>query len=155
MPWIVLARSNTGIVGPNPIRGMDDVCVSVLVLSCVGSDLAKGSPHVQKFYQLSVKFIVSRLILNWEQARRSNPSNYDEECADVMALRWRHSQLLPLRPANVPPPRITSLQGKNAIFPSSLIKSHSSATWCLKQRFPEPRTDWVQHDFYPSISQLH
>jgi hypothetical protein len=40
---IVFARSNNGIVGSNPARGMD-VCLrfSVFALSCVGSGLATG-----------------------------------------------------------------------------------------------------------------
>jgi hypothetical protein len=33
----VFARSNTGVVGPNPTRGMD-----VCIVLCVGSGLAKG-----------------------------------------------------------------------------------------------------------------
>jgi hypothetical protein len=40
--WTVFARSNAGIVGSNPTRGMDDYmrlfCVCVLL--CVGSGLA-------------------------------------------------------------------------------------------------------------------
>jgi hypothetical protein len=42
--WFVFARSNTGIMGPNPIRGMD-VCVrlfTLCVVLCVGRDLATG-----------------------------------------------------------------------------------------------------------------
>jgi hypothetical protein len=46
--WNVFARSNTGMVGSNPIQGMDVVCVySVFVLSCVGSGLASGWSPVQ------------------------------------------------------------------------------------------------------------
>jgi hypothetical protein len=43
--WTVFARSNAGIVGSNPTRGMD-VCVCVYsvfcVVLCVGSGLATG-----------------------------------------------------------------------------------------------------------------
>jgi hypothetical protein len=47
--WTVFARSNTGIVGSNPTRGMD-VCVRlfcVCVVLCVGSGLVKGCSPVQ------------------------------------------------------------------------------------------------------------
>jgi hypothetical protein len=48
--WHVFARSNTGIVGWNPTRGMD-VCVRlfcVCVVLCVGSGLATGWSPVQE-----------------------------------------------------------------------------------------------------------
>jgi hypothetical protein len=50
--WTVFARSNTGIVGSNPTRGMDntDVCVRlfyVYVVLCVGSDLATCWSSIQ------------------------------------------------------------------------------------------------------------
>jgi hypothetical protein len=39
----VFARSNTGIVGSNPIRGMDVyVCLFCVCVLCVGSGLATG-----------------------------------------------------------------------------------------------------------------
>jgi hypothetical protein len=41
--WTVLARSNTGIVGSNPIWGMD----VYVHLYCVGSGLATGWSPVQ------------------------------------------------------------------------------------------------------------
>jgi hypothetical protein len=51
--WTVFARSNTGIVGSNPTRGMD-VCVRlfcVCVVLCVGSGLATGWSPVQGVLQ--------------------------------------------------------------------------------------------------------
>jgi hypothetical protein len=48
--WIVFARSNTGIAGSNPTRGMD-ICVRlfcVCVVLCVGSGLATGWHPVQE-----------------------------------------------------------------------------------------------------------
>jgi hypothetical protein len=42
--WTVFARSNTGIVGSNPIWGID---VSVYVVLCAGSGLATGWSPVQ------------------------------------------------------------------------------------------------------------
>jgi hypothetical protein len=48
--WTVFARSNTGILGSNPTRGMD-VCARlfcVCVVLGVGSGLATGSSPVQK-----------------------------------------------------------------------------------------------------------
>jgi hypothetical protein len=45
--WMVFARSNTGIVGPNPTQGID-VCVRlfcVCVVLCVGSVLATVDPQ--------------------------------------------------------------------------------------------------------------
>jgi hypothetical protein len=47
--WTVFARSNTGIVGSNPIRVMD-VCVRlfcVCAVLCAGSGLAAGWSPVQ------------------------------------------------------------------------------------------------------------
>jgi hypothetical protein len=47
--WTVFARSNAGIVGSNPTRGID-VCVRlfcVCVVLCVGSGLAMGWSPVQ------------------------------------------------------------------------------------------------------------
>jgi hypothetical protein len=38
----VIARSNTGIVGSYPIRGMDVCSFSIVVLACVGRRLAAG-----------------------------------------------------------------------------------------------------------------
>jgi hypothetical protein len=43
----VFARSNTGIVGSNPARGMNVCVYSVFVLSCVGSGLTTGWSLVQ------------------------------------------------------------------------------------------------------------
>jgi hypothetical protein len=50
----VVDRSNTGITGSNPTRSMD-VRISLLVLSCIDSDLVMGRspgqgvlPNVQK-----------------------------------------------------------------------------------------------------------
>jgi hypothetical protein len=48
-PWTVFARSDAGIVGSNPIQGMD-VCVllfCVCVVMCLGKDLATGWSLVQ------------------------------------------------------------------------------------------------------------
>jgi hypothetical protein len=49
----VFGRSNTGIVGSNPTRGMD-VCpwFSVFVLSCVEA-LRRADPPSKETYQLS------------------------------------------------------------------------------------------------------
>jgi hypothetical protein len=47
--WTAFPRTNTGIVGSNPIRGMD-VCVRLIcvcVVLCVDSDLATGWSPVQ------------------------------------------------------------------------------------------------------------
>jgi hypothetical protein len=45
--WTVFARSNAGIVGSNPIQGMDDCARSfcVCVVLCVGSGLATADPR--------------------------------------------------------------------------------------------------------------
>jgi hypothetical protein len=53
--WTILARSNTGFVGSNPIRGMDVYvrlfCVCVVL--CVGSGLATvWSPPAKESYRL-------------------------------------------------------------------------------------------------------
>jgi hypothetical protein len=48
--WTVFARSNTGVVGSNPIRGMD-VCVRLL---CVDKGLAAGWSPVQGVLPTSV-----------------------------------------------------------------------------------------------------
>jgi hypothetical protein len=48
--WTVFARSNTGVVGSNPTRGMA-VCVrlfSVYVVMCIGRGLATGLSPVQR-----------------------------------------------------------------------------------------------------------
>jgi formate hydrogenlyase subunit 3/multisubunit Na+/H+ antiporter MnhD subunit len=45
----VFDRSNTGVVGSNPTRGMDVCVYSVFVLACVGSGLATGWSPVQVF----------------------------------------------------------------------------------------------------------
>jgi hypothetical protein len=67
------ASPNTGILGSYPTRGTD-ACVSyVFVLSCVRSGLAKGWSPYKGSYHLSVRFIILRLILKWEQARRPHP----------------------------------------------------------------------------------
>jgi hypothetical protein len=47
---ITVARSNTEIVGSNPIRGMDGVCFYSVFL-CVGSGLARGWSPVQGVLQ--------------------------------------------------------------------------------------------------------
>jgi hypothetical protein len=47
-------RSNTGIVGSNPARGMDVYfCVFYVVFSCVGRDFASGWSPSKESYQLS------------------------------------------------------------------------------------------------------
>jgi hypothetical protein len=54
--WIVFARSNTGIVGSNPSRGVD-VCVRfycVCIVLCVGSGLATGWSPVQGVLPLCI-----------------------------------------------------------------------------------------------------
>jgi hypothetical protein len=51
---IMVARSNTGIVGSNTTRGMD-VCLRlfyVCVVLCVGSDLAAADPPFKESYRL-------------------------------------------------------------------------------------------------------
>jgi hypothetical protein len=63
--WTVFARSNTGIAGSNPTRGMD-VCVRlfrICVVLCVGSGLATGWSPVQ-----GVLPTVYRL-RNWKAAK--------------------------------------------------------------------------------------
>jgi hypothetical protein len=62
----VFARSNIGIVGSNPTRGMD-VCVRlfcVCVVLCVGSGLATGWSHIQGV--LPSVYILR----NWKRSRR-------------------------------------------------------------------------------------
>jgi hypothetical protein len=38
----VVARSNIGLVGTNPTKGMDVCVYSMFVLTCVGNGLATG-----------------------------------------------------------------------------------------------------------------
>jgi hypothetical protein len=56
--WIVFARSNAGIVGSNPIQGMDVriVCIySVFVLSCVQvAALRWADPPFKESYRLCI-----------------------------------------------------------------------------------------------------
>jgi hypothetical protein len=59
----VFVRSDTGIVGSNPTRGMDVCVYSVTVLSCAGSGLATGRSPVQGVL-LIVRFTVSESTLN-------------------------------------------------------------------------------------------
>jgi hypothetical protein len=54
--WTVFPRSNTGVVGSNPIQGMD-VFVGlfcVYVVLCVGSGLMKGSSPSKESYRLCI-----------------------------------------------------------------------------------------------------
>jgi hypothetical protein len=51
MAWIVFARSNAGIVGSNPTKGMD-VCLCLFCV-CVGSDLQWADPPSKESYRLS------------------------------------------------------------------------------------------------------
>jgi hypothetical protein len=65
--WTVLARSNTGIVGSNPTRGMDAcfMCVySVFVLFCMQVEaLRRADPPSKESYLLCIG---SR---NWKAAK--------------------------------------------------------------------------------------
>jgi hypothetical protein len=61
--WIVFARSNIGVVGSNPTRGMD-VCMRLFcvysVVVCVGSGLATSWSPVQESYRLCME------LRNWK-----------------------------------------------------------------------------------------
>jgi hypothetical protein len=63
--WTIFAHSNAGIVGSNPIEGMDVwvLLFYVYVVLYVGSGLASGSSGVQKSYRLFIG------LSNWEVAR--------------------------------------------------------------------------------------
>jgi hypothetical protein len=53
--WTVFARSNAGIVGSNPTRGMD-VCVRLFcVVLCAGSALRRTDPPSEESYRLRKK----------------------------------------------------------------------------------------------------
>jgi hypothetical protein len=55
-PWTIFASSNAGIVGSNPIQGMDFLCVRLFcVLLCVGSGLATGCHSSKESYSLCKK----------------------------------------------------------------------------------------------------
>jgi hypothetical protein len=56
----VFARLNTEIMGWNLIRGMDICVSSVFVLSGVG----RADPPSKESYKLSIRFIISKFILN-------------------------------------------------------------------------------------------
>jgi hypothetical protein len=51
--WTVFARSNTGVVGSNPTRGMD-VCVSLFCLCCpvYVTALRRADPPSKKSYRV-------------------------------------------------------------------------------------------------------
>jgi hypothetical protein len=54
--WIVLARSNTGIVGSNPTWGKDVRVFSVFVLYCVQvASLRRADPSSKESYRLCKK----------------------------------------------------------------------------------------------------
>jgi hypothetical protein len=63
--WTVFSRSNTGIMGSNPTRGMD-VCVllfCVCVVLRVGSGLVTADPPPKESYQLCIR------LKNWKSAQ--------------------------------------------------------------------------------------
>jgi hypothetical protein len=59
--WTIFARSNTGIVGSNPTRGMDVCVYSVFVL---GSGLATGWSPVQRVLPTAL------WLRNWSETKR-------------------------------------------------------------------------------------
>jgi hypothetical protein len=64
----VFGSSNIGIVGSNPVWSIDvclrSFCVCISVVLCVGSCLATGWSPSKESYKLSMRFIISELILN-------------------------------------------------------------------------------------------
>jgi hypothetical protein len=60
------------------------VCIlSVFVLSCVVKFLQWADPLSKESCQLSIKFVLSKLTLKWEQATWPNPSNEGEDEEEI------------------------------------------------------------------------
>jgi hypothetical protein len=80
-------RSNTGIVGSNPTRGMDEFGFFCVVLSCGWVEaLRRIDPPSKEPYQLSNRCTSFRKINSeLEQANRPNPWKDDD---DMMIIKW-------------------------------------------------------------------
>jgi hypothetical protein len=62
--WNVFSHSNAGIVGSNPIQGIDVCVYSMFVLPCVGTGLASGWSRVQGILPTMCK------IKKWRETKR-------------------------------------------------------------------------------------
>jgi hypothetical protein len=92
--WNVFARSNTGIVGSNPARGMDVCFHSVFVLSCVGSGLATEWSLVQGVLLFVYKCKITEPHKEEAKARYGLERHIRRRRRSKTKVRWRSNYIL-------------------------------------------------------------